>query len=97
MGTMSALSRTLCVTYKGCKWGYLDFDRKELKTREFPWQWHYGCHFVSFMMYISNAKFEELCSNTSRDISCSIFYHFSCTTDDLITVLICEIQKHQYL
>ena len=31
--------------------------------------WHInGCHFVSFVMYISCAKFEEHCSNISRDI-----------------------------
>ena len=93
MGTMSALSRTLCVTWKSWKWGYLAFVRKELEPREVPWQWHYGCHFV----FISGAKFEEDSCDTSRDISCLIFYHFSCTTDDVITVLICIIQKCQYL
>ena len=28
------------------------------------WQWHNGCHFVSFAMYISAAKFKERCANT---------------------------------
>ena len=32
------------------------------------WQWHNGCHYVSFMMYITGAKFEEHCFNISRVI-----------------------------
>jgi len=32
------------------------------------WQWHNECHFVSFVMYISGAKFKEHCFNISRDI-----------------------------
>ena len=28
-----------------------------------PWQQHSKCHYVSFVMYISGAKFEEHCSN----------------------------------
>ena len=32
-----------------------------------PWQQHRRCHSVSFVMYISGAKFEEHCSNISRD------------------------------
>ena len=39
-------------------------------------QWHNGCHFVSFVMYISGAKFEERRSNISRDILVSVFYCF---------------------
>ena len=30
-------------------------------------QRHDGCHFLSFVMYISDAKFEEHCFNISRD------------------------------
>ena len=33
-----------------------------------PWQQHSRCHFVSLVMYISGAKFEEHCSNASGDI-----------------------------
>ena len=33
-----------------------------------PWQQHGRCHSVSFMMYISGAKFEEHCFNISRVI-----------------------------
>ena len=41
--------------------------------------------FVSFMINISGAKFEEHCFNISRDIY-SVFYHFiSCKHYDVIT------------
>ena len=33
-----------------------------------PWQQHGRCHSVSLVMYISGAKFEEQCFNTSGDI-----------------------------
>ena len=33
-----------------------------------PWQQLHRCHFVSIMMYISGAKFEEHCSNISGDV-----------------------------
>ena len=50
-------------------WMYVKrHDRKRLEPREFPWQQHYVCHFVSFVMCISGAKFEEHCFNISRDI-----------------------------
>ena len=42
------------------------------------WEWHNGCHLVSFLMYISGAKFEKHCSNISRDILDSVFYCLSC-------------------
>ena len=63
---------------KNHKWGYLVFERKKLEPREFPWQKHNSCHFVSFVMYISGAKFEEHCSNISKDIPYSVFYCFTC-------------------
>ena len=34
------------------------------------------CHFVSFVMYIRGAKFQEHCFNIPRDIVYSVFYHF---------------------
>ena len=33
-----------------------------------PWQQQSKCHSVSFVMYVSGAKFEEHCSSISRDI-----------------------------
>jgi len=47
-------------------------------------------------MHICGAKFEEHCSNISRDILDSGFYCSSGTTCDAITFLICIIQKRKY-
>ena len=47
-------------------------------------------------MYISGAKFEDHCSNISVDIN-SVFYRFSGTIYDVITFLICIMQKREYL
>ena len=55
------------------------------------------CHFVSYVMYISGAKFEDHCSNISGDILHSVLYHFSGTIYDVITSLICILQKREYL
>ena len=46
------------------------------------------CHFVSYVIYISGAKFEDHFSNISGDILHSVFYHFSGTIYDVITSLI---------
>ena len=63
------------------------------------WQQYSRCHFVSFVMYITGAKFEDHCSNISGDIfnSESVFYRFSGTIYDVITSLICIIQNPEYL
>ena len=50
-----------------------------------------------FVMYISGAKFEDHCSNYSGDILNSVFYRFTGTIYDIITLLICIIQKREYL
>ena len=97
MKTMSVPKKTPCPTPKGCKWGYLVLHRKRLEPRVLPWQQYSRCHFVSFVMYISGAKFEDHCSNISGDILNSVFYHFSRTIYDVITFLICIIQKREYL
>ena len=55
------------------------------------------CHFVSYVMYISGARFEDHCSNISGDILHSVFYRFSGTIYDVITSLICILQKREYL
>jgi len=44
-------------------------------------------------MHICGAKFEEHCSNISRDILDSVFNRSSGSTYDVITFLICIIQK----
>ena len=93
MGTMSVPRKTPCPTQKGCKWGYLVLHRKRLEPRVLPWQQYSRCHFVSFVMYISGAKFEDHCYNISGDILNSVFYRFSGTIYDVITFLICIIQN----
>ena len=64
------------------------------------WQQHQRCRFVSFVMHFCGAKFQEHCFNiNSRDIVYSVFCHFSCrcTQYDVITDVICIIEKRQYL
>ena len=46
-------------------------------------------------MYISGAKFEVHCSNNSGDILDWVLHRFSGTTYDVITFLICIIQKEK--
>ena len=48
-------------------------------------------------MHISDAKFGEHCFNVSRDIVDWVLYFFSGTIYDVITFLICIIQKRKYL
>ena len=62
-----------------------------------PWQQHSRCHSVSFVMYVSGAKFEEHCSNISGDILERVLYCFNETTYDVITFLICIMEKRKYL
>jgi len=62
-----------------------------------PWEQQSRRHSVSFVMYISGAKFEEHCSNISGDIFDSVFYCLSGTINDVITFLICITQKREYL
>ena len=83
--------------WQGCKRGYLVFHRKRLEPRVLPWQQYSSSHFVSSVMYITGAKFEDHCSNISGDILKSVFYRFSGTIYDVITSLICIIQKPEYL
>ena len=71
--------------------GNFVLHRKRLEPKVLPWQQYSGCHFVSFAMYISGAKFEDHCSNISGDILNSVFHRFSGTIYDVITFLICII------
>ena len=75
MGTMSVPRKTPCPTQKGCKWGYLVLHRKKLEPRVLPWQQYSRCHFVSFVMYISGAKFEDHCSNICPVMQSNLAYH----------------------
>ena len=62
-----------------------------------PWQQYSKCHCVSFVMFITGAKFEDHCSNICGDIFNSVFYRFSGTIYDVITSLVCIIQNPEYL
>ena len=73
MGTMSVPRKTPCPTQKGCQWGYLVLQRKRLEPKVLPRQQYSRCHFVSFVMYSSGAKFEDHCSNISVDMLNSVF------------------------
>ena len=97
MGTLSVPRKTPCPTQKGCRRGYLVLHRKRLEPRVLPWQQYSRCHFVSFVMYIPGAKFEDHCSNNSGDILNSVCYRFGGTINDIITFIICIIQKREYL
>ena len=85
------------VPLKGWKWGYLVFHRKRLGPRVLPWQPLRRSHSLPFVIHISGAKFEEHCSNISRDIDDWVLYCFSGTIYDVITFFICIIQKRKYL
>ena len=60
-----------------------------------PWQQPSRCHTVSFVMYITGGKFEEYCFNLSRVTLDCMLCCFSGTTYDVITFLICIIQKRE--
>ena len=53
--------------------------------------------FGSFVMNISGGKFEEHCFYISRYILYSVFNRLSCKPHDVLTFLICIIQKRMYL
>ena len=53
--------------------GYLVFHRKRLEPRVLHRQQHSRCHSVSFVIYISGAKFEEHCFDISGDVLDSVF------------------------
>ena len=71
--------------------------KRGLAPQLLSWQWHGRCHFVSFVIYMSGAKFTEHCCNIPRDILDWVLYCFSGTTYDVITFFICIIQKRKYL
>ena len=62
-----------------------------------PWKQHSRCHSVSLVMYSSGAKCEDNCSNIFGDSFDSVFYCLSEAIYDVITFLICLIQKREYL
>ena len=81
MGTICVSSKTL-----------FGFNRKRLAPRVLSWQQLSRCHFLSSVMYISGAKFDEHCFNISGDILNSVFYRFSGTIFDS---LVYRVRKEQ--
>ena len=72
----------VCRAKPSVKLGYLVFYRQRLELRVLAWQQHSRCHSVSFVMYVSGTKFEEHCSNISRDLLDWVLYCFSRTIYD---------------
>ena len=54
--------------FKGLEMRIFGFPQKETGAKVLPWQQLRRCHSLPFVMHISGAKFEEHCSNISRDI-----------------------------
>ena len=94
---MSVPRKTPCPAQKGYKRGYLVFHRKRQKPRVLLWQQYSRFYFVSYVMYISGAKFEDHCSNISEDIINSAFYRFSGTIYGVTNSFICIVQTREYL
>ena len=55
--------------------------------------WSTVYYFISFVMSMSGAKFEEHSFYDSRDFLYSVFYYLSCKPHDIITFLIHQIQN----
>ena len=64
-------------------------ERNCAQPRVLPWQQPIRCHSVSFAVYISGA--------ISGDIVDSVFYCLREVIYDIITFIICIIQKRKYL
>ena len=75
----------------------VSLKRLEMGIFSFLTERDWSRNFVSFVMHIYDAKFQEHCFNISRDIIYSVFPLFSCKPYDVITDLICIIEKCQYL
>ena len=66
MGTMCIQSKTLSLALRVANGG-IWFYRERLEPRVFPWQQNGRCHSVSFVMYITGAKFEDHCLVSNRE------------------------------
>ena len=94
MGTVSVPSSTLCLTS-----GVANGDIVFWTERDWSWKSCYGNSIKGVILFLYGAKFQEHCFNISRDVVYSVFYHFftifSCKQNDVVTDLICIIEKHQ--
>ena len=83
--------------FEGLQIGILGFSQKETGAKSVAMATTQEVYFCFFVMHIFGAKFEEHCSNISRDILDSVFYCSNGTTYDVITFLIYIIQKRKFL
>ena len=84
--------------FKTKTWNFSFYWDKNLLSKLLSWQQPLGCHFVSFVMHICGARFQEHCLNSFKvTVYFSILPFFSCKSYDVITDLICILQKCQYL
>ena len=99
MGTVSVPSSTLCLISGVANGDICFLDRKRLESKELLWQHHRGCHFVSFVMHINFMvpSFKDTASIFPEISFLQYFPIFSCKQYDVITDLICIIEKRQYL
>jgi len=58
------------------------------------WQQYNGCHFVSFVTYISGATFEEHRTGISGDILDSVLCCLGGAAYDIMAFLIYIVQKY---
>ena len=75
--------------------GLFGFSQKETRAQSVTQQ-HRRCCSVSFVLYISGAKFEEHCSFISGDSFDSVLNCLSGISYDVMTFLICIMQKLEY-
>ena len=61
---------------------------RDLKAKLLPWQHHNMRYCVSFVRYITGAKFQLQCPNVSRDIFDFVICCNTVTTYDVITCII---------
>ena len=83
--------------FQGLEMGIFGFPQKEAGAKSVKMATLRRCHSLPFVMHISGAKFEEHCFNISRDIVDCVLYCSSGNINDVITFLICTIQKRKYL
>ena len=90
-------AQDLLSLFEGLQIGIFGFSQKETGAKSVAMATTQKVSVCFFVVHICGAKFEEHCSNISRDILDSVFNCSSGTTYDVITLLICIMQKRKYL
>ena len=94
-GIMSVPSRFFRLQFGGWKWWYFVFGQKEFGAKRVFMATTIRVSFDSHVMDIYGAKLQEHCFHISRDIVvCSVFKTFQLQHCDIITDLICIIEKN---